>query len=143
MEDIFETKEKNKNYILAEININKKNINKYIRIINTNETSYDDKNVNEKEIKENCIIKINNNIIPFKYFYKFKEKGKFIIEYSFKKNLTNTCCMFSWCNSLTNLNLSNFNTQNVTNMVYMFFGCNSLKKQNIISKDNKILNLFN
>ena len=27
---------------------------------------------NEKEIKENCEIRINDEIIPFSYFYKFK-----------------------------------------------------------------------
>ena len=74
--DIFENKEKNKNYILAEINIEEDDINKDIRIINTFEEckrkyEWDDqeddyKYVNEKEIKENCIIKINNKIIiPF------------------------------------------------------------------------------
>ena len=47
--------------------------------------------------------------------------------------------MFIFCKSLTNLNLSNFNTQNVTNMSEMFYFCNSLKKNNIIAKDNKIL----
>ena len=51
--------------------------------------------------------------------------------------------MFYDCNSLTNLNLSNFNTQNVTDMSWMFIGCNSLKKEKIITKDNKILNLLN
>ena len=50
--------------------------------------------------------------------------------------------MFYCCNSLTNLNLSNFNTQNVTDMSDMFSYCNSLKKNNIITKDNKILNEF-
>ena len=92
--DIFENKEKNKNYILAVINIEEKDINEDIRIINTFEefkrkyewNEEDDyKYVNEKEIKENRIIKINNKIISFNYFYKFKEKGKFNIEYSFKK----------------------------------------------------------
>ena len=47
--------------------------------------------------------------------------------------------MFYECNSLTNLNLSNFNTQNVTNMSWMFDNCNSLKKENIITKDDIIL----
>ena len=47
--------------------------------------------------------------------------------------------MFYWCKSLTILNLSNFNTQNVINMRFMFFYCNSLKKKNKITKDNKIL----
>ena len=43
--------------------------------------------------------------------------------------------MFFDCNSLTNLNLSNFNTQNVTNMRAMFSDCNSLINKNIITKD--------
>ena len=96
--DIVENKGKNKNYILAEINIEEKDINEDIRIINTFEeckriNEWDDeeddyKYANEKEIKENCIIKINNNIIPFNYFYKFKEKGKFIIQYTFIKIIT-------------------------------------------------------
>ena len=52
--------------------------------------------------------------------------------------------MFKGCNSLTNLNLSNFNTQNVIDMFGIFYGCNSLKKNNIINKDNKILeNIIN
>ena len=34
----------------------------------------ENKNKNEKEIKENCIIEINNEKIPFSYFYKFKRK---------------------------------------------------------------------
>ena len=50
--------------------------------------------------------------------------------------------MFSECKSLTNINLSNFNTQNVTNMSHMFSHCYSLNKENIITKDNKILNEF-
>ena len=51
--------------------------------------------------------------------------------------------MFYVCNSLTNFNLSNFNTQNVTNMSGMFLYCNSLKKENLITNDNKILEKFN
>ena len=41
--------------------------------------------------------------------------------------------MFSRCNSLTNIDLSNFNTQNVTNMSYMFYGFNFLISQLINS----------
>ena len=112
--DIVENKEKNKNYILAEINIEEKDINKDIRIVNTFEECKringwkdeedDYKYVNEKEIKENCKIKINNKIIPFNYFYKFKKKGKHIIKYIFKNNLTNTNYMFFGCSSLSNIN---------------------------------------
>ena len=130
--------EENENYILAEINIEKDDINKDIRIINTFEehkkiNNLDDekddyKYENEKEIKENCIIKINNKRIQFNYLYKFKEKGKFIIKYLFKKNIKNLNFMFSGCNSLTNIDLSNFNTQNVNNMSWIFSECNCLTK---------------
>ena len=48
--------------------------------------------------------------------------------------------MFFECNSLKNIDLSNFNTQNVTNMEGIFDGYNSLKKNNIKTKDKKILN---
>ena len=41
------------------------------------------------------------------------------------QNLTNMSYMFSECNSLTDINLSNFNTEIVTNMSYMFSECNS------------------
>ena len=45
--------------------------------------------------------------------------------------------MFYNCNSLTSLDLSNFNTQNVTDMSYMFSNCNSL-----IFKIIKIINNY-
>ena len=35
--------------------------------------------------------------------------------------------MFSWNESLNNIDLSNFNTQNVTNMEFMLSSCKSLK----------------
>ena len=50
--------------------------------------------------------------------------------------------MFRGCSSLTNINLSNFNTNNVTNMSHMFRECSSIKKENIITKDKKILTEF-
>ena len=51
-------------------------------------------------------------------------------------------CIFEGCSSLTNINLSNFNTNKVTNIGYMFFECKKLKKENIITKDKRILNYF-
>ena len=36
------------------------------------------------------------------------------------QSVTNMYGMFGGCSSLTNINLSNFNTQNVTNMCAMF-----------------------
>ena len=54
------------------------------------------------------------------------KKGKYIIKYSFNNYLTKTNNIFCKCSSLTNINLSNFNTQNVTNMCWMFYECSSL-----------------
>ena len=103
------------NEIIWEINIKEEDINKNIRIINSHEQAkkelYDLFNYtldgNEKEIKENVEIKINNNIISFSYFYKFKTKGKYTIIYFFKNNLTNIECIFYDCSSLTKLTKSN------------------------------------
>ena len=166
------------NIIIGEIDIKKEDINKDIRIINSFENAKrenkvkdkddDIKYLNEKEIKENTEIKINGKIIKFTYYYKFNQEGKYIIQYSFKNNLTKTCFMFDGCNSLISLDLSNFNTQNVTdmsemfencyslisldlsnfstqnvtNMNLMFYFCDSLKKENIITKDDKILKIL-
>ena len=130
---------------MGEININKEDINKNIQIINSIENIKrnhpdtilpdEDECKNEKEIKENIEIKINEKKIEFTYDYKFKKEGKYKIEYLFKNNLTNTCYMFSDCKSLTDLNLSNFNTQNVTNMASMFGGCSSLTNLNLSNFD--------
>ena len=39
--------------------------------------------------------------------------------------------MFRGCPSLTNIDLSNFNTNNVTNMSDMIYGCSSLTNMNL------------
>ena len=125
------------NYIIGEFDIKEDNQN--IRIINSYEQinrerkfgKYKKEYENEKEIKENCEIRINDKIIPFSYFHKFNKKGKYIIKYIFKQNITKLNCMFSYCSSLTNINLSNFNTNNVTDMSCMFDGCSSLTNINL------------
>ena len=50
------------------------------------------------------------------------------------QNVNNMYKMFYDCKSLTNLNLSNFNTQDVTDMYYMFDNCKSLKKKILLLK---------
>ena len=130
------------NYIIAEINISEEDINKDIRIINSYEERIRHYNIrpikdeankyeNEKEIKDNCKIKINNNYIDFNYFYKFKEKGKFIIKYLFKNNISKVDYIFNECKLLINIDLSNFNSQNIINIKGMFSGCKSLKNINL------------
>jgi len=75
---------KGNNFIEGEIMIEEEN--KDVRIINSYEQWHDNfgyildefngEYCNEEEFKKNCEIKINNELIPFSYFYKFKNKGK-------------------------------------------------------------------
>ena len=59
------------------------------------------------------------------------------------QNVTTMSYMFYDCKSLTNINLSNFNTQNVKDMLFMFSHCDVLKIQGIITKDKYILKEIN
>ena len=120
------------NNIIAAFETNEDN--ETIRIINSFEEfrrenilmKDEDEYHNEKEIKENCEIRIDGEIIPFSYKYKFNKKGKYTFLYIFKNYITNTNYMFRGCLSLTNINLSNFNTNNVIDMNNMFFNCCSI-----------------
>ena len=134
----------NKNIIIGEITIEKENINKDIRIISSFE-QYCKENIyinkdeykNEKEIMNNIEIKINDNLIPFSYFHKFKQKGKYNIKYIFKNKIKNIGCLFASCKTMTDIDLSNYNTHYVTNIGCMFAGCKSLKKINLSNLDTK------
>jgi len=124
------------NYIIGEFEV--KENNKRIKIINSyeqflRETKEQMRNEykNEEEIKENIEIIINGKKIPFTYFYKFKEKGKYKIKYIFKKKLTNICCMFYGCSFLINIDLSNFKSQNINFMGGVFMKCSSLNNINL------------
>ena len=58
------------------------------------------------------------------------------------EKVCNMMSIFYRCESLTNINLSNFNTQNVTDMRSMFWGCSSLTNKKIITNDQRIINQF-
>ena len=94
------------NYIIGEIEIKEENVGKKIQIINSYENiiregllkPFDDeyKYKNEKEIKEKCMLELNDEIIPFSYYYKFNEKGKYKIKYKFNGNLKILCGIFRY-----------------------------------------------
>jgi len=135
----------------------KNNVNKYIPIIGSYENSkgyffnefYNNKHTisfyfykkfkkpenelllsNEEELKK-CEIEINEKKIPFSYKYLFNKEGKYTIKYSFKNNLTNICCMFYDCSSLSKLDFSNFNTEDVIIMSDLLESCTSLSNLDI------------
>ena len=84
----------------------------------------------------------NNNEISFD---QLKESGfnpnKFLLVYI--NNLINLNEFFKDCSSLTYVDLSNFDSSDVTDMSYMFSGCESLKEINLTNKfnTNKVINM--
>ena len=152
----------NNNFIICEYDIKEDNINKEIQILNCFEQALKEKSYlsgieNEKELRENCELYLNDEKINFCFKYKFPREGKYKIKMAFKRYLTNTnymfyeCSslisidllnfltnkvinmkfMFHKCKSLSNISLSNFNTNNVCSMDYMFYDCSSLTSLNL------------
>ena len=125
----------NENYIIANINIDYDYDHFIINSYENLKREYDgfdweniEAKENEKEIKE-CEIYIDDKKINFSYAYGF-EVGKHTIKYKFNKILNSTNFMFAFCEAITSLDLSHFNSQNITNMQYMFYGCKSLESIN-------------
>ena len=126
------------NIITGEIFIEDEQKNKNVNIINTYENvarNEDDRKEkdefnynNDMEIMNNLVIKINGEKIKMDlvYLYKFKEKGKYNIEYIFSNNITKTDYMFANCSCHINIDLSKFIFDNVTNTCGMFYNCQAL-----------------
>ena len=108
---------------------------------NENEVKFDEDKKNENDIK-NCQIFIEGKKIPFSYYYKFKKSGTYRIIFSFHNKLKSLCNMFFSCESLTNIDLSNFNSSNIITMSFMFYYCKSLVSINISSfNTQKVTNM--
>lgn len=122
----------NKNYIIAEFLITEGWVNDRVRIINSYEEQgrmnivghplNEEEYINEQEITK-CQIYINDQPIPFSYFHRFPEKGRYLVKYYFNEYLTRCNHMFRNCESLRNIDLTNFKTHNITNMDAMFHDC--------------------
>lgn len=55
-------------------------------------------------------------------------------------NVTDMSAMFNLCTSLTTLDLSHFDTSNVTNMTGMFAGCKNLKSIKMVGCSEATIN---
>ena len=108
---------------------------------NENEIKFDENKKNENDIK-NCQILIEGKEIPFSYYYKFKKIGTYKIIFSFHSKLKSLCNMFFSCESLTNIDLSNFNNENIITMSFMFFSCKYLRNINLSNfNTEKVINM--
>ena len=70
--------------------------------------------------------------------YKFTTTGEHTVKIILNKNFINANGMFSGCNGLTSLDLSNFGTSKVTNMSSMFVNCSSLTSLKMMGNINKL-----
>ena len=131
--NIIIKQKKEVNYIIAEFAMDEKSIYRDIKIINSYEqykrenpeVTFDKTRENEKDLMDYCKIEIYGQIIPFSYYYKFKDK-KVRVKYIFNKNIKQMNLLFSGLNNLISVDLSNFNGQGINNMELMFLSCISL-----------------
>ena len=97
-------------------------------------------NVN-KEIIKTSIFYLNNKKIK-NINYVFSNEGRYKLKVILKESLINMRYLFSDCNSLTSLNLSNFNINNVYDMSHMFDNCYSLTSLDLINfNTNNVKNM--
>ena len=129
----------NNNYITCEYEISKKELNIPIQILNCLDSNlkkiieqsykqnFDDLLLNDNEInKNNCVLYLNDKRINFELKHSFTKEGKNKLKIVYKSSLKNIHYMFYNCNSLSSINLYNFNTNNLLNIQRLFSFCNKL-----------------
>ena len=88
-------------------------------------------------LKEVYINENKQNKIAYKYI--FNQENNFV-ELIWNDNIDNTENMFRECKSITEMNLSYFNTTFVTSMDNMFEGCSSLTSLDLNNFNTKLVN---
>ncbi len=84
---------------------------------------------------ENIELYINDKKVSFSYKYKSDEKGEIKVKFIFKKLITSTHDMFTYCSSLKSIDFSYFNSSQVKDMGFMFYDCSSLKSIDLAPLD--------
>ena len=137
------------NIITIKVKIDEEDINQKIYLLCKNNKSviYEGENdyiknlLNEGEIKiyleeeeKKILIHNNYNIFP--------KKGDFNLQIKFSTIIPKGFGLFSVCENITYIDLSNFNTSLMTDFSYMFFRCYNLRDINISSFDtSKMTNM--
>ena len=91
-----------------------------------NETNHNFEGINH--LKEVYINENKQNSTEYRYYF---TRTNNIVELIWDDDITNCQNMFYKCTTITEINLSNFNTSQVTSMSYMFEGCSSLISLNL------------
>ena len=117
-------------------------INNIINYTNTNITNI--YNFNNSEYTNNITLIWNNPLNSTANMFSICEN---IIEIDLSNfdtsSVTTMKSMFYKCSSLTFLNLTNFDTSNVTSMMYMFYSCSSLISLDLSSfNTSKVTTMF-
>ena len=61
-------------------------------------------------------------------FFKPEQEGEYTIKIIFNKKIKDCSYMFSWCENITSIDLSSFDSSSVTKMKYMFGRCHYLEE---------------
>ena len=133
--EIFEIIEKKT--IKCLIGIKLKEIREDILLFNQNKNNKEEIEDNFKVYLNNKIIKINNK--ENEYIMNknnFEKDGEYELKIIFKNKITNLNSIFSDCNELISIDLSNFDISKVTDMKLMFNKCSKLKEIKGINKFN-------
>ena len=138
---IAKTEKNYDNEIMLKVKIEQNDVNKNIYFLdNTQEDFNDGKGYNEngnfvihnhdnlKELnKNNTILVIDGEIIPFKKSFIPKKSGIYSIKLIFKNKLFNCAYMFYECKNIIDIDFSKFNTENIIDMQVMIACCPLLK----------------
>ena len=110
------------------IRIEKDDINNDIYFLDNANKFKDEQNIEHlKELNEsNTELYINEKKMKYKKFFRPEKEGIYLIKLKIKGQIKDCSFMFGGCDTIINIDLTNFNTKNATNMSGMFYHCYSL-----------------
>ena len=116
------------------IEVNNKDVNKDINIINLNKN----KDLNEKDIA----LIIEGKKHNFSEAIKFQKSSKYSIKLEFNKEFNDCSYLFKNCHNIINISFNDFSLKNIENMEGIFYNCNNLSKLDLSKLDtSKVTNM--
>ena len=111
----------------------KKNI--FYKIISklNEEIKLDIPKLNRKDI----IVMINDEICEYNNYFIPKKSGTYKVKIFVNYIVEDCTAFFCYCEDISDIDFSSFDTKNVTNMSYMFYDCSRLKNLDLPSFDTK------